>query len=50
MGIELTVTRMSISRRPLHITLVAAALVLAGGAVAQNAPTTGGGFALPPWW
>lgn len=47
MGIELTVTPISISRRPLRYTLAIAALVLAGGAVAQNAPTTGGGFSLP---
>lgn len=38
---------MSISRRPLRYTLAIAALVLAGGAMAQNAPSSAGGLALP---
>lgn len=38
---------MSISRRPLRYTLAIAALVLAGGAMAQNASSSAGGLALP---
>ncbi|MFM6950923.1 MAG: peptidylprolyl isomerase [Novosphingobium sp.] len=38
---------MSISRRPLRYTLALAALVLAGGAVAQNATSSASGLALP---
>ena len=48
MGIELTVTRLSISRRPLRLSLAAAVLVLAVGATAQTAPSSSaGGLALP---
>ncbi|MEY4472138.1 MAG: hypothetical protein RL671_442 [Pseudomonadota bacterium] len=47
MGIELTVTRMSISRRPLRYTFAIAALALAGGAMAQNATSSSSGLALP---
>ena len=38
---------MSISRRPLRYTLAIAALVLAGGAVAQDATSSASGLALP---
>ena len=47
MGIEDTVTRMSISRRPFRIALAAGVLALAGGAIAQDIAGGSGGLVLP---